>query len=195
MSYSHSYNHRRAFTLTEMSVVLGIIGLILASIWVAADRVRETQRVERSVAQVQSIINNFKTVYGGKNAVNVAASDVSAFAAHSGFAPSDMVRSSSPDLLFNLWGGAVGVYVNPGTNVVSITYYSLSQRTCNALGMALTHIPDVLWESISPNGTQVGNTDRQLPPLGTDAELTASDIANTCTNTRNNYVAFGYSMK
>ncbi|MGQ3505077.1 type II secretion system protein, partial [Enterococcus faecalis] len=46
---------KRGFTLTEIAIVLGIIGLILGAIWVAAGAVYSNLRVSKATTQLLQI--------------------------------------------------------------------------------------------------------------------------------------------
>lgn len=51
---------RRAFTLTEIAVVLGVIGLIIGVIWVAAASVHEQAKVDRASQLALTTMTNIK---------------------------------------------------------------------------------------------------------------------------------------
>ncbi|MDE2029768.1 MAG: prepilin-type N-terminal cleavage/methylation domain-containing protein, partial [Alphaproteobacteria bacterium] len=42
----------RGFTLTEIAIVLGIIGAIIGGIWVAASRVSGSQKIQKATTQI-----------------------------------------------------------------------------------------------------------------------------------------------
>jgi prepilin-type N-terminal cleavage/methylation domain-containing protein len=57
--------HRRGFTLTELAIVLGIIGTILGAIWVAASRVYNNQKTDTAVTEILAIANGVRAMYPG----------------------------------------------------------------------------------------------------------------------------------
>ena len=63
---------RRAFTLTELAIVLGIIGVILGAIWTAAAKVYTNNKVTRATNELLAISNNIKQLYYGKSAMGVS---------------------------------------------------------------------------------------------------------------------------
>ncbi len=53
----------RGFTLTELAIVLSIMGLILGAIWTAASKVYFNQKVTKSVTQTLAIAEAVKALY------------------------------------------------------------------------------------------------------------------------------------
>jgi type II secretory pathway pseudopilin PulG len=59
---------RAAFTLTEIAIVIGIFGLILAGIWAASATVSSGNQSNRASDQLNIISSNLITFYAGQNA-------------------------------------------------------------------------------------------------------------------------------
>lgn len=59
----HAHGAKRGFTLTEIAIVLGIIGLILGAIWVAAAAVYNNLRVSKATTQLLQITQNVRALY------------------------------------------------------------------------------------------------------------------------------------
>jgi prepilin-type N-terminal cleavage/methylation domain-containing protein len=57
---------RRGFTLTEIAIVLGIAGIILAAIWAAAASVSENNRIDQAAQEMQTVSQNLLTLYQGR---------------------------------------------------------------------------------------------------------------------------------
>ena len=85
---------RRGFTLTEVSIVLGIFGLILGAIWTAAARVEANQRVARAVADTLTIVTGVRNIYG-KQPFTVAA-DITQSMVDMGVYPPNMLQPVCP---------------------------------------------------------------------------------------------------
>ena len=99
---------RRAFTLTEMAIVLGVVGLILAAIWSAASSVSDNNKIKRSQEQILQIVTNMRSLYAtqqtfppGTAHVDITPSMLVAF-------PSDMINAST-GLPQNPWGTSVQI--------------------------------------------------------------------------------------
>ncbi len=55
---------RRAFTLTEMAIVLGVVALILGAIWLGASAVWKNFRHYRVHQQILTVVQNIRDYYG-----------------------------------------------------------------------------------------------------------------------------------
>lgn len=56
---------RRGFNLIEAAIVLGVVGLIIGGIWVAASAVQESRRQSRFLEQVTQIIPAIRKTFQG----------------------------------------------------------------------------------------------------------------------------------
>jgi len=95
-------NKRRGFTLTEIAIVLGIVGLILGAIWVAAAAVYNNLRVSHGNTQILQIAQAVRTLYATQS--TITAGDDSLAMITAGTVPSDMVNAAATGLT-NVWGG------------------------------------------------------------------------------------------
>jgi len=95
---------RRGFTLTEIAIVLGIVGLILGAIWVAAAAVYNNLRTSHANTQILQTAQALRTLYATQN--TITAGDQRQAAITAGAVPSDMVNLNvAPPTLINPWGG------------------------------------------------------------------------------------------
>jgi prepilin-type N-terminal cleavage/methylation domain-containing protein len=58
------------FSLVELAIVMGIIGVIIGGIWVAAGASRQTQREVQSVQALQLTVDAVRAGYGGFASIN-----------------------------------------------------------------------------------------------------------------------------
>lgn len=92
------------FTLTEVAVVLGILGIIMGAIWAAANAVRAKHRTEVGVNHIWQIANGVRDIYKGHPFGGVE-NDVTATLRGQGVITDDMGE--------NPWGGQYAVtFVN-----------------------------------------------------------------------------------
>ena len=56
-------SHKRGFNLVEAAIVLGVVGLVIGGIWVAAASVQENLRLSRAQRDILSIISNLRGLY------------------------------------------------------------------------------------------------------------------------------------
>ncbi len=87
---------RAGFNLVEAAIVLGVIGLVIGGIWVAAAAVQENYRQSKTLEQVLSIASNLTQVYKGIPITSTSfLSDTSNSGIWGSVFPVDMVVSNS----------------------------------------------------------------------------------------------------
>jgi prepilin-type N-terminal cleavage/methylation domain-containing protein len=95
---------QRGFTLTEIAIVLGIVGLILGAIWVAAGAVYTNLRVSSTSRDMLAMAQGIRTLYTNQGLMDAGFTTVNLIA--SGVAPGDMVNTAT-NTLSDAWGGAI----------------------------------------------------------------------------------------
>lgn len=64
MQFKHYYKKRyQGMTMIELAVVLGVAGLLVGGVWVAASAANEAHRVNQTVEQIRQIVDNVRTRY------------------------------------------------------------------------------------------------------------------------------------
>jgi prepilin-type N-terminal cleavage/methylation domain-containing protein len=146
----------RGFTLTELVIVLGIIGAILAAIWQAAEIVSKNAKVKRAQEQITAITTNMRALYEGANSfpTGISSALTAQFVAANIFPP-EMIANG---ITVNPWGtttscsgcaqpetSGAGVSVaadvtygapcagKKAPNVMQIVYWGLPQYASSAL--------------------------------------------------------------
>ncbi|MDD3181621.1 MAG: type 4 pilus major pilin [Alphaproteobacteria bacterium] len=93
----------KGITLIELAIVLGVMGLVGASIWATASSVRSRQSIQDSVQLVSEIAANVRGVYTGFSGGAVPDLQTQI---DRGFYPLSIVNEDKTDTL-NAWGGTV----------------------------------------------------------------------------------------
>ncbi len=86
----------QGFTLTEIAIVLGIIGLILGAIWVAASGVYSSQRTADSNKDLLTVTQAIRALYATQTQVDTAnGTDETTALIRSGVFPTDMLNTGN----------------------------------------------------------------------------------------------------
>lgn len=142
------HNHKKAFSLIEAAIVLGVVGLVIGGIWVAASAVMENNRINRASAATILMVGNARRLIG-KNADammeqlgqhhehNLADMMVSA-----GAVPTDLVSNGhlkTPwDTEMRFYIGDMGGGALP-TPYIAVTYMDMTRSVCRKLVLAIAN--------------------------------------------------------
>jgi len=100
----------RGFTLTEAAIVLGIVGLILGAIWVAAAAVYNNLRVSTTSNQMLQLVQNVRSMHATQQTMDTALAGTpgAITMAQAGAIPKDMVDDPiNPAAVRDVWNGDV----------------------------------------------------------------------------------------
>ena len=132
------------FTLTELAIVLGVIGIVLASIWSASAMVSKKMKVNHAIQELQTIVSNIRSIYVGGSHFSQTGSmtDITAGMVNAGVFPPEMIvpGQAYPS---NPWGGRVVIYVIPNSpnadnTQFEIAYINSLNFQCSALLTQIT---------------------------------------------------------
>jgi prepilin-type N-terminal cleavage/methylation domain-containing protein len=187
----------RGFTMTELAIVLGIIGIILGAIWVAASRVYQNNKVQVAVRDAATIVQGYRSLFT-THAVDtgVALADETCLGVTSGFFPSDMILASATCTTGTTttyprhpWNNYVQVYTDQTYQGIQIYFANLTQAACNQLAGQLSNASDVIYENIS-------GTAQYLSPFAANTPYTNSQINTACNIANNgNYVTIEFKAR
>jgi type II secretory pathway pseudopilin PulG len=101
-------NHRkqRGFNLIEAAIVLGVVGLVIGGIWVAAAAVQSNMRESDASKQLIQMVQNIRNLYYGQTLTADATGLIDELIS-AGAIPKDMVASATAAT--DPWSGAVTV--------------------------------------------------------------------------------------
>jgi prepilin-type N-terminal cleavage/methylation domain-containing protein len=138
----------RAFTLTEIAIVLGIIGIILGAIWVAAAAVYSNMRVGAASRELLAMVQGMRALYATSNTVddkaNLPGGSSPTTYLHAGIVPSDALDTGVPSTAVsavNPWGGAI--YITAAKNIADndsfiVAFNAIPSSACVTLLTSVT---------------------------------------------------------
>lgn len=182
----------RGFTLTEAAIVLGIVGLILGAIWVAAASVYNNLRVSRTSEQILQIAQNVRSIYSTQNIIsaNTTALEI----ARAGGIPKDMMDDpNNPTTIKDVWGGDITINrtTGPAPGVLGDSFY-----------ITFTRVPQQACTDIMVRNTGSGRDSGLVGvdngPIATTAfPLTIGNAIAKCgvTTVAGNSVTFTFKLK
>ncbi len=110
----NSQKTKRGFTLTEIAIVLGIIGLILGAIWVASAAVYNNMRIQTANTQLLQITQAVRAMYATSQTVDSGADMTSGGGnltyIRAGIFPTSALDTgvpSSAGAAYNPWNGKI----------------------------------------------------------------------------------------
>jgi type II secretory pathway pseudopilin PulG len=184
----------RGFTLTEAAIVLGIVGLILGAIWVAAAAVYNNLRVSTTSNQLLQIAQSVRSIHAASTVVdpNITALMV----AQAGGMPRDMVADTdgdgAVDTVSDVWGGTVTVDAAAIDGVANagftVTFANVPQGACS----------DLLVRNTGQGGRDSGL--RQAGIAGALADIPNTGISistatSACVSATNNTIGFTFALR
>ena len=173
---------RRGFTLTEIAIVLGIVGIVLAAIWAASANISDNNKVKTATSELAFIVDGYKNMYSG-NGVDVS-KDVTCIGVTAGYFPQPMPQAgctpgTTSTYPLHPWGDYVSVRSDSANQGITVKLANLPQTACVQFAVQVVGISELLQETI--NGTT-----RNFPPLGNDAVFGITDITANCDANANN---------
>ena len=102
---------KQGFTLTEIAIVLGIMGIVLAGLWMAAASVSEKRKTQDAAEMVLQIADNVKNLYEGH-----ASAGAPSFAqqVQTGLFPKTALNAAGTATI-NPWGGTYALSFTAGS--------------------------------------------------------------------------------
>lgn len=168
-------SERRGFTLTEIAIVLGIIGLILGAIWAAASAVYNNLRTSRAQQEILTVAQNIRAMYATQSTVDSAATTDTYISA--GVFPSDAtVETSSGKSVKNPWGGNFDVTTSGDYTTFTVVMEAVPVNACITLATSTTGTGrDSGLVDLSVDDSSIGSLAGGTFPVGAKA------AADSCT--------------
>lgn len=201
---------RRGFTLTEAAIVLGIVGLILGAIWVAAAAVYNNLRVQKANTAILTVAQTIRSMHATQTAVQAAgASDWIA----AGIWPADWITTTTTTTTPTGGGSPVTTtntsVTNPWGNTTNDVFVGASAVVGDSFKIALGGVPQAACIDLLTRNTGAGrdsglylatanNTNLAGHATGVEAATTMPvSVANAATacNAPTNTVILGFRLK
>jgi prepilin-type N-terminal cleavage/methylation domain-containing protein len=196
------FKSRAGFTLTELAIVLGIMGVILSAIWVAASRVSSANKVQKTSGQILAIESGYQSLYAQRGIDTPQCFGISGpitcMGQSAGVFPADMIPSGAScnqgdttTWPHSPWGGLVWADACQSNNTVVISYFNLSPAACASLAASVLNAPGVSFEGIGDGA----NTRQQwLAPIANNTPWNLATITSYCDGTANE-VQIGFQAR
>ncbi len=160
---------KRGFNLIEAAIVLGVIGLVIGGIWVAAAAVQQNLRESDASKGLIQIVQNVRALYYGQSPTATATVTTDLIAANA--IPANFIINSTTAR--NPWNGAVAVRIAGASfDKIEIDYNSVPKESCISLTSKNTNITTGIGLSQMVIDATTGGTDTTVtsfPYLPTSA--------------------------
>lgn len=124
---------RRGFTLTEAAIFLGLAGIVLAAIWAAASAVNTKAKVRETLANMQLVVQQMRTLYGTKGSFTTwgTGTDITADMINAEVIPTAMIDPANGAQMRSVWGTRIQLLVGSDQRRFDIKYAdSLPTEIC-----------------------------------------------------------------
>ena len=143
-----------AFSLVEAAIVLGVVGLIIGGIWVAASAVNEGMRLSKTTTGMLTMANRARTLFDAKNIPSGNVTLTHSSVIGMGIVPSDWVKNSTS--ITDPWGGIVYFAINGGTFQISL--FNLPQSRCiNLINKIANTAANTLYQGVDRPLASISN--------------------------------------
>lgn len=170
---------RQGFTLTEIAIVLGIIGLILGAIWVAAGAVYNNLRVSKATTELLQIAQGVRSLYATQSTVDTGPGidETSALIAARVF-PSDTISTTTGANNAAPSSTADGPWAGSTIKVYSAT--QPNGIVGDSFEVQFVNIPPFACVSLATGNTGTGR-DTALVGVGVSQSATSSALSGSIT--------------
>jgi len=186
---------RRGFTLVELAIVLGAMGMVMGAIWGVVDTVWNNYRFNKMNDQVKEVVLNIRANFGPKGALPFAIGDITGFLENNTYRLIPIEMRATPGAAGSAINHALGSVAGGSFGVEELTTTSfriylrgLSKANCMKMLMQFpVMIPEVGVTRLAAGGGIIGPFDTRRP-AGLTADLPvnatkADELCNLTTNT------------
>lgn len=201
----HTYSARYpkklyGFSLTELAIVLGIIGTILGAIWVVVGMTYANLKISATTKQIDAIAAGVRGLYGYHAAFNSSINgEITSRLINNHIFPSDMALQTVTDPTYgtasrpiHAWNSYAMVTVQ-GTNTFRISYENVPKEGCINTALAIGGTEGV--NSAGPvKAISTGSNGILAFTISTGAPLTPSVAQNLCSGQGLMSIEFDFNL-
>ncbi len=126
---SKGKNARRGFNLIEVAIVLGVVGLVIGGIWVAAAAVQSNLREADASKGLLQIVQNVRNLYYGQTPTATTDTDITTSLISANAIPGDFIAGTTSAK--NPFNGAVTVSLTGNPNdTIAVVYAAVPKDSC-----------------------------------------------------------------
>lgn len=170
----------KGFNLIEAAIVLGVVGLVIGGIWVAAAAVQQNLRETDASKGLIQIVQNTRALFYGQSPTATATITTDLIAANA--IPANFIINSTTAR--DPWNGAVAVRIAGASfDKLEVDYVAVPQSSCISLTSKNTNITSGIGLSQMVIDATTGGTDTTVttfPYLPTSASVNCG-TTNTIT--------------
>ncbi len=171
---------KRGFNLIEAAIVLGVVGLVIGGIWVAAAAVQSNMRESDTSKGLLQIVQNTRNLYYGQTPTTTASTDITTSLIAANAIPADFIISTTAAK--NPFNGAVTVSLTGNPNdTIAVSMAGVPKDSCIDLTSKNTSISTGIGLSQIVIGSTTVSTFPYLP----------TSAAATCGTTNTIVWSFG----
>ncbi|MDD3370605.1 MAG: type 4 pilus major pilin [Alphaproteobacteria bacterium] len=193
-----THARQKGFTLTEIAIVLGIMGLILGAIWTAASSVYQNQRSSHAQTAVLQIAQAVRNLYAQSSTTGSGAADMTSSLITAGVIPTDLIKGSTA---INPWAGGTTKVLTPNTNdSFTVEMTAVPRAACISILSTVAGVSrdQSLFGVASTTATTPVSTATNASAISTGSSqvdiVTPAIAAAACSN-NSNTIQFGFSLK
>jgi prepilin-type N-terminal cleavage/methylation domain-containing protein len=178
--------NNRGFTLTELAIVLSIMGIILGAVWAAASTVYINNALKTAVTEQGIIAENYRSMFSAHGVDTGEWIDITCAGINNGYFPTAMLvpgttcASSAPGTgpthyPASPFGGSsyVVVYSVQSMQGIVVAFFGLTQAQCSQYANQVMSIPGLIYE-------QIDSTGQELPPWAATTPYTTAQANAAC---------------
>jgi prepilin-type N-terminal cleavage/methylation domain-containing protein len=192
---------RRGFTLTEIAIVLGIVGLILGAIWIATSTVYANVRLSHAEREIVATTQAIRTFYSTQAVIDSANSidETQSFASAGAFPYDTAVLSGTTWAVNGPWPDSQ-IYVFTAQDVAKadsfvINYVNIPTSACIQLLLRTAgSSPGLIYVNATNTTAQINPGALGGSPIAIPVTAAGAEGACSGGNTTSS-VAFGFRLK